>query len=81
MSATRVTMGSNGRLVIPAALRKEIGLHDGNTVLLEVKGGELRLRRLKDAVEDAQSRLRPFLDGSPSLAKDLIEDRRKEQSQ
>ncbi len=34
MTAIRVKIGTNGRLVVPARFREEIGLIDGKSVLL-----------------------------------------------
>lgn len=78
MTAVRVKMGTNGRLVVPAGLRKEIGLADGKSVLLEAVKGELRVRPMEDVVHHAQERLRKFLGDKGSLSKELIADRRAE---
>ena len=78
MPAVRVKMGTNGRLVVPAGLRREIGLTDGKTVLLETVEGELRVRPMEDVVQHAQERLRKFLGGKKSLSKELIAERRAE---
>ena len=75
MAAVRVKMGTNGRLVVPAKLRKEIGLADGKSVLLEAVKGELRVRPLEDVVQHAQDRLRQFLGDKKSLSEELIKDR------
>lgn len=80
MAAVRVKMGTNGRLVVPASLRKEIGLEDGKSVLLEAVKGELRVRPMEDVVQHAQQRLQKFLKGEKSLSEDLIADRRAEAS-
>ena len=78
MAAVRVKMGTNGRLVVPADLRKEMGLTDGKSVLLDIFNGELRVRPMEDVVKHAQERLRTFLDGKTSLSKELMADRRAE---
>ncbi|MCY4197060.1 MAG: AbrB/MazE/SpoVT family DNA-binding domain-containing protein [Rhodobacteraceae bacterium] len=78
MTAVRVKMGTNGRLVVPAGLRKEIGLADGRSVLLEAVKGELRVRPMEVVVQHAQDRLRKFLGDKKSLSEDLIADRRAE---
>ena len=78
MPAVRVKMGTNGRLVVPAGLRKEIGLADGKSVLLEAVKGELRVRPMDNVVQHAQERLREFLGDKKSLSEELIADRRSE---
>ena len=80
MTAVRVKMGTNGRLVVPADLRKEMGLVAGKTVILEIVKGELRVRPLEDVVQHAQDRLRKFLGNKPSLSQELLADRRTEAS-
>ena len=54
MTTIRVKIGTNGRLVVPISLRKEIGLTDGKSVLLETIKGELRIRPMKNVVLQAQ---------------------------
>ena len=78
MTAVRVRMGTNGRLVVPASLRKEIGLTDGKSVLIETVKGELRVRPMEDVIQHAQQRLRKFIGGKNSLSEELIADRRAE---
>ena len=78
MTAMRIKMGTNGRLVVPVSLRKEIGLKDGKTVLVDAVMGELRVRPMEDVVQQAQQRLRKYLGGKKSLSDDLIADRRAE---
>lgn len=36
MSLARVKIGTNGRLIVPTKLRKEIGLSDGITIVIEI---------------------------------------------
>jgi AbrB family looped-hinge helix DNA binding protein len=39
-----VTLRGRGTMVIPAAMRRELGLEEGSTLLLLVEEGELRVR-------------------------------------
>lgn len=39
-----IAMAKNGQLIIPSDLRKELGLEEGGTLLISVRGGEIRLR-------------------------------------
>lgn len=81
MASVRVKIGTNGRLVIPATLRREVGLEEGDTVLLEATNGELRLRPLEDVVDQAQATLRKYVKNRGSLADELVADRRTEAKQ
>ncbi len=78
MSAERVRVGTNGRLVIPSKLRKETGIIDGVLVLMDHINGELRVRSMEKAFQGAQERLKPYLAGKRSMADELIADRRRE---
>lgn len=77
MSLARVKIGTNGRLIVPAKLRKEIGLSDGKTVVIETVEGELRVRKMEDVIHNAQERLKKYL-GEISLSEELISERREE---
>ena len=76
MTIQRVKLVSGGRLQLPAELRRELSLADGDTVLMEVVDGELHIRPLRDAVARVQARLRQFVPADLSLSEELIADRR-----
>jgi len=71
-------MTEGGRLVIPAELRRELALQPGDSVVLDVADGALRVRPLRRAVEQARGLLRQYLPGGISLSEELIRDRREE---
>ena len=70
---TRIIEG--GKLAIPAWLLKELGFKTGDTVLLEVDAGELRVRSLSVAIARTQDIAARF---SPErvLSEELIAERR-----
>ncbi|MBK9373841.1 MAG: AbrB/MazE/SpoVT family DNA-binding domain-containing protein [Holophagales bacterium] len=68
----------SGRLVIPAALRRNLGLMPGASVTLRVAGGELRVVARSEAVKAAQARVRRYVKPGRSLAGELIAERRAE---
>jgi bifunctional DNA-binding transcriptional regulator/antitoxin component of YhaV-PrlF toxin-antitoxin module len=76
MNIQRGKLVSGGRLQLPAELRRELSLADGDTVLMEVVNGELHVRPLRDAVARVQARLRQFVPADVSLSDELIADRR-----
>lgn len=78
MTAVRVKLGTNGRLVIPANLRREAGLGEGKTVLIETSADGLRIRPMEDVVMQAQKKLQKYIKRDVSLTDELIEDRRAE---
>ena len=59
-------------------MRRELGIATGDTVLVEVEGGELRIRSLPHAVARAQAILRRHVPEGVSLAEELLTNRRRE---
>jgi len=69
---------TSGRLVIPARIRKALGLAPGAAVILRVADGELRVVARAEAVRSAQARVRRYVKAGRSLAGELIAERRAE---
>jgi antitoxin PrlF len=69
---------SGGRLQIPARVRRELGLKDGDAVIMETVEGELRVRPYRDVLAEIQGRLRRYVPEGVSLSDELIADRRAE---
>lgn len=78
MNMERGRLVSGGRLQIPARVRRELGLKDGDAVLLETVQGELRVRPYREAVARAQAIVRKYVPAGVSLSEELIADRRAE---
>ena len=78
MQPQRVRIIEGGKLVIPAAMRRELGIATGDTVVVDVADGELRVRSLPAAIARAQAILRRHVPEGVSLADELIADRRRE---
>ena len=69
-----------GRLVIPAAFRKALGLKPGDEVLMTLEDDEIRMVSTRQAVERAQALLRRYIPKGRKLADELIRERRDEAS-
>lgn len=78
MEAQRVKIVNGGKLVIPAAMRRELGISAGDTVLVDVDDGELRVRSVPRAIERARAILRRHVPEGVQLSDELIADRRAE---
>jgi AbrB family looped-hinge helix DNA binding protein len=76
MDAT-VVLGRQGRLVIPAEIRKALGLAPGDPLHLRVAAGRLVLERPKDAVSELR-RLGAAVPPGRSLVEELLAERRAE---
>ncbi|RCW74358.1 AbrB/MazE/SpoVT family DNA-binding domain-containing protein [Pseudorhodoferax soli] len=69
---------SNGRAVIPAALRAELDLRDGDQIIWSVRDGELIASTRRAQLRRAQQRFQQTVAKSaPSLSQELIADRRR----
>lgn len=79
MARHRLKVSGNGRVSIPAAYRRELGVGPGDELIARFEDGELRLTSPKLALERARRILGryPKKDGE-SLADSLIADRRAE---
>lgn len=78
MEAQRVKIVEGGKLVIPAPMRRELGIGAGDTVMVDIDNGELRVRSVSKALERARAILRRHIPEGSNLADELIDDRRAE---
>jgi antitoxin PrlF len=74
MDAT-LTLGQQGRLVIPAEVRSRLGLHPGDRLRLRLSGAQLILERPEDAVTALRS-LAGAVPAGRSLVAELLAERR-----
>lgn len=76
-SSREIQLGPQGRLVVPAALRRELGLEPGERLLARVKDGALILEPRAVVERRLRARFRK-VDPQISLADALIAERRAE---
>jgi AbrB family looped-hinge helix DNA binding protein len=62
----QVNITPNGRMSLPADVRKRLGLAGGGTVLIEETADGLVLRTAAQAVARAQALASRFTDGNPA---------------
>ncbi|MDP3652697.1 MAG: AbrB/MazE/SpoVT family DNA-binding domain-containing protein [Rhodoferax sp.] len=68
---------SNGRAVIPAALRAQLDIQDGDQLIWSVRDGELVVTTRRAQLHKAQALFQQFVPkNAPSLADELIAERR-----
>ncbi len=71
-------LGARGRLVLPAPIRKRLGLKEGDRLVLTLEpDGTLRLTSLREQVKKLRGLLKDLAPGR-SLVDELIRDRRAE---
>jgi len=74
---TKLTNGN--RVVIPAKIRKSLGLRVGDAVTLVLQSnGEVRLLTQAEAVRQAQALVRQHVSVNRSLVEELLAERRQE---
>ena len=78
MLSRAVKIIDGGKLVIPASFRRELGIAVGDTVIVEVADGELRVRSRNAALAQARRMMRQLVPEGVSLVDELIAERRVE---
>ncbi len=71
-------MNTQGRVVIPAAIRKEMGLEGPVDLVFRYEDETLTVETIEDAVAYVQSVVAQYVAPERSLADDLIAERRAE---
>ena len=72
-----VTIKTDGRVLVPAKLRRAFGAEPGEPLVARVEDGRLVLERRADVLRRAQERF-DKLDPDVSLVEELLADRRAE---
>ena len=78
MASQSVKIIDGGKLIIPAAFRRKLGIDTGDTVVIELGEDGLHVRSLSSAVRRSQEIVREFVPDDVSLADELIAERRVE---
>jgi len=78
MKAVHVTMGPNGRLVIPARLRAALQMERGGAFVASIENGTIKLEPLDKVIRRVQANVRRYVPEDSDLAAELSEDRRRE---
>jgi antitoxin PrlF len=78
MNIQRGKIVSGGRLQLPAELRRQLGLQDGDDVVMQVIDNELRIRSQREGVRRIQERFSKLAPADVLFSDELIADRRRE---
>jgi len=73
-----IKLGEGGRVVIPADVRKELGIDIGDELMLHMEEGKLVLLTRKQAIQYVQEQMAKYEIGDRLLSQELIEERRRE---
>jgi AbrB family looped-hinge helix DNA binding protein len=71
----KTRLNDNGRIVIPADIRQELGLKPGDTLLLSVEEGVLKIESQQARIHRVQQSLRKFIPPDRVLSDELIAER------
>lgn len=74
----RVNVLPNGRLVLPIALRRRLGIERGGELIAEPDGDAVRLTTPDRSLDEAGSLFRSYLQDDASVADEVIAERRAE---
>jgi AbrB family looped-hinge helix DNA binding protein len=75
----RCKINQNGRIVIPAAIRREMGIKAGESLLMEVEDGVLRIESHRARIRRIQEEFKKIIPPGGMLMSDqLIAERREE---
>ena len=72
----RTRMSEKGRVVIPASIRKALGMDVGGVLDMRVVDGELRLSTIRSRVLRAQERARRYVKPGTLVSDELSAERR-----
>lgn len=73
-----VKLGEGGRVVIPADVRKTLGMEVGDELVLHLEDGKLILMTRKQAIYFVQEQMSKYDIGERVLSEELIEERKSE---
>jgi AbrB family looped-hinge helix DNA binding protein len=76
--AVPLRIGPQGRVVIPAQLRRELGIEPGETLMARVESHRLVLERRDEILRRLRSELRDARPESGGVVEELIAERRAE---
>lgn len=76
MNEYTTNLSKEGRILIPAAIRNQLGLKPGEALTLSVVDGEVRVTSRTSAIRQMQKRLAPLRDPQHPVVDELLRERR-----
>jgi len=76
--ALKVIVGKNGRLAVPEEAFAAIGVKEGDVLLVNVEGDEIRLYTPQAVIRRVQAHMREYIPEGVNLVDELIAERRQE---
>jgi AbrB family looped-hinge helix DNA binding protein len=78
MTAIPVKVGPKGRVVVPAEIRRELGIEEGTELMARVEGDGIVLEPRSAAIRRLQDLVTSIVPRDVSLVDELIAERREE---
>lgn len=78
MQVEKAQLGENGRIVIPAAFRKALGLKGGDVLTMRIDEDGLHIQTKRQALLRSRSIVRAHISADRRLSDELIAERRLE---
>jgi AbrB family looped-hinge helix DNA binding protein len=78
MTIHQTRMSKEGRVLIPAAVREELGLSENEPLSIYVQDGEVRIVSRVHAVRQMQQRMAKYKKPGESVVDELLKERREE---
>jgi AbrB family looped-hinge helix DNA binding protein len=79
METYTTRLEKSGRILIPAVVRRHLGLSEGSQVLVKVEeSGALQVTSRSQALAKVRQEIRKYIPAGQDLAEELIRDRRAE---
>ena len=75
----KASLEKSGRILIPVAIRRRLGLSEGSQVIVKVdESGALQITSRSQALASVRERIRKYVPAGRDLVEELIQDRRAE---
>jgi AbrB family looped-hinge helix DNA binding protein len=71
-----VRIGENGRIVIPAKMRRILGVETGDEVILQPEENTVRITTRRQRIEEARRQIRRYIKPGTNAVDELIAERR-----
>ena len=78
METISVKIEKSGRILIPAAVRRQFGLKEGTEMILRVDEDGIQMGTREQALTRIHKRLRRYIPDGRCLSEELIQERRAE---
>lgn len=78
MFAYKTNIGENGRIIIPARIRKEANLIVGQGIVISVENGELKISSYNARLKNIQETVKTYTKNTGSLVDKLLKLRKED---